>query len=393
MAASNNKRIYYAVQQVGIKGDGDTGAFTALHGVQTLSMTTNFNLTQAFEYGQLAIYENIEEIPDVEVNLTKVLDGYPLAYTHATVDATSPTLSGRSNASCLVALAIFDDTADSATGSPQSQVEVSGGFVSSLSYNFPLEDFFTEEVSIVANDKVWANDANIVTTDLWNGAGELSFTGSFASNNDSPNNNNNVQRRNHILMQHSAGGGYGTDANGMYANPDATVLPPDVFGISSTGVNNKSNNIDFDAHLQSISISTDLGREELFELGRLGPYHRPVQFPIEVTCEITVTSTSGDMVSATEGGIRSTGGGQCTTIGNLQDRTIRVATCEGTRLYLGVKNKLASVNYSGGDTGGGQVAVTYTYTNFNDLTVLHSGDPNSNGSTWWTNRADHLVTA
>jgi hypothetical protein len=33
------------------------------------------------------------------------------------------------------------------------------------------------------------------------------------------------------------------------------------------------------------------------------------------------------------------------------------------------------VSYGGGDAAGGNVAITYSYTNFNDLDVLHSGDP------------------
>ena len=71
-----NNRIFYAVQQVGFRPDGaaDATNFTALHGVQSVGMTTNFNLSQVFELGQISIYENIEDIPDVEVSLTKVLD-------------------------------------------------------------------------------------------------------------------------------------------------------------------------------------------------------------------------------------------------------------------------------------------------------------------------------
>jgi len=41
---------------------------------------------------------------------------------------------------------------------------------------------------------------------------------------------------------------------------------------------------------------------------------------------------------------------------------------------LGTKNKLASVNYGGGDAGGGNVTVTYSYTTFNDFTVMHPHD-------------------
>ena len=72
----------------------------------------------------------------------------------------------------------------------------------------------------------------------------------------------------------------------------------------------------------------------------------------------------------------------CTGIvDNLSNQVIRVATCEGTRIYLGTKNKLASVNYGGGDAGGGNVSVTYSYTNFNDMTVMHPQDP-STGIPW-----------
>ena len=56
-------RIFYAVQQVAI---GTTaGTYRVLKGVQSVSMTTTFNLEQAFELGQLEIYENIEGVPSV----------------------------------------------------------------------------------------------------------------------------------------------------------------------------------------------------------------------------------------------------------------------------------------------------------------------------------------
>jgi hypothetical protein len=42
---------------------------------------------------------------------------------------------------------------------------------------------------------------------------------------------------------------------------------------------------------------------------------------------------------------------------------------------LGTKNKLQSVSYGGGDTGGGNVTNTFNYSNFNDFSVTHSGDP------------------
>jgi len=83
----------------------------------------------------------------------------------------------------------------------------------------------------------------------------------------------------------------------------------------------------------------------------------------------------------------------CTDIqDNLSNEVIRIATCEGTRIYLGNKNKLASINYGGGDAGGGNVTVTYSYTTFNDFTVLHPQDPTSQSSGWWETRSGYLQT-
>ena len=159
-------RIYFANQQVAFRANADASAsaWVAAHGVQSVAVTTTFNLEQAFELGQLSIYENIEGVPDIEVTLSKVLDGYPLLYTLATKNnashtpLTSPTLAGRSNEKCIVAVGIWPDTNDQASGTSYvQQMEMSGLFVSSIGYNFPLEDNFTEDVTLVGNDKAWAN--------------------------------------------------------------------------------------------------------------------------------------------------------------------------------------------------------------------------------------------
>ncbi len=80
----NNDRIFYACQGVAIQKHGYAGTDVAtsemIHGLQSVGVTTNFSLEQAFELGQIEIYENIEGTPDVEVTLEKVLDGYPLIY-------------------------------------------------------------------------------------------------------------------------------------------------------------------------------------------------------------------------------------------------------------------------------------------------------------------------
>ena len=58
---------------------------------------------------------------------------------------------------------------------------------------------------------------------------------------------------------------------------------------------------------------------------------------------------------------------------NLSNETILIKDTAGTQLDLKAKNKLSSVSYSGGDTGGGNATVTYSYSNFNGLTVIDGG--------------------
>ena len=112
MALSNNYRIFYAIQQIAFAREGAVGnsSFKEAHGVQSVGITTTFNLEQAFELGQLAIYENIEGIPDIEVTIEKVLDGYPPIYCLATRGATATSLTGRQNMKTIAALSRHQDS-------------------------------------------------------------------------------------------------------------------------------------------------------------------------------------------------------------------------------------------------------------------------------------------
>jgi hypothetical protein len=94
---------------------------------------------------------------------------------------------------------------------------------------------------------------------------------------------------------------------------------------------------DFGAHIQSIKVSTNLGREQLFELGRRGPYHRYVSSRSRSRRDIEIISTAGD---------QRDGPGGATS--NLTNRTIIIDHDDSTVVDLGTKNKLASVTYGGG---------------------------------------------
>lgn len=346
-----NKRLAYFCKQAGMAKIGEQ-AFTAIHGLQTLGITTTFNLEQVFEIGELKIYQNLENVPDVEITLQKVLDGYPLMWHLATRGSVSNSLVGRSNAQTIFGMSIFADTSDSASGTPLSMVQCSGATVSSHSFTFATDGFFTEDVSLVCNDKRWITSI------------PFPFSGAF-SNTDSPlalasGWGGGVARRQDFSWNY--GDPTGLDVNGMAVCPSGTILPPDIYGITASGTNVPLTNSEYTVSVSRITASVDLGREQLLELGHKSPYFRYVTFPVQTTCEIEITAKDGDRVNASES----------TT---LSQRTIKLCTKEGTKVDLGTSNKLASVTFGGGDATGGNDTITYTYNSFNDWTITHPMQP------------------
>ena len=333
-------RIFYAVQQVAI---GTTaGTYQVLKGVQSVSMTTTFNLEQAFELGQLEIYENIEGVPSVEMTINRLLDGTALAYVLAAGDGTNnyanaDDINLASTNEFTARLGIWDEATDSSAGgtnaNPANQVTISGAFISNVSYTLGVDGNFTEELGITATDKAWYADCDAASA--WS---DDYTAGAFAANNDSPDFAGGVQRREYFDT----------------GSTIPTIIPE--------GKN----------RLQSVSISADFGREDLFELGKKGPFAKVATFPLEVTCSIEVLSSGGDLVSAGAEGC-ATGLTACDVNNNLSDETIIIKTCDGTVIDLGTKNKLSSVSYGGGDAGGGNVTTTFDFVTYNKLSVSGTG--------------------
>jgi hypothetical protein len=278
--------------------------------------------------------------------MEKVLDGHPLIYHLATRGSATSTLAGRSTKKCNVALNIYDDTFEAASGVPQTEVVMSGMYISSVSYTIPVEGSCTESVTLVGNNKAWRSSGFLLTGTVLGGVANADIP-------RIPDVSGGVQRREKVRV---------AGVDGWY-----TKLPSEVEGISSSGTNDKVAGI-YNAHVQNLSVSVDLGREPLYELGTRTPYFRYVNFPVEVTSEIEVTSAEGDQINATEEGLGGSGF-------NLIDQEIYIVLQDSTRINLGTKNKLASVSYGGGDAGGGNATVTYSYTTFNDFTVTHASDP------------------
>ncbi len=334
---SRNQRIFYACQSVAItpRGEASVGPEHVVHGVQSIGMSSTFTLDQVFEQGQIEIYENIEEVSDIEVTLEKVIDGYKLIYDLATQGACKTDIVAASKARSDVYVAVFDDGLSHATGVPRNVVMNSGMYVSSVSYSYSIDGSATESVTLVGNDRFWNGEtAGVIGT-----SAAAAWTSNPTTNID----------------------GTDTPLSGVVRRVNVDLENSQLPGIVKSQSGDDTTGRGGGHHIQSISVSTDFGQENIQELGRFGPYHRYATFPVEVTCEFEVISTSGDLVSVSG------------NAPNLTDNDILIKDTAGTVLDLGSsnagKNKLSSVSYSGADTGGGNATVSYSFSNFNVLTV------------------------
>lgn len=342
----SQKRVWWAVQCAGVKPDGNTGAYTEIHGLQSIGMNANFNLQKFFELGQSAIYESVEDIPDIEVTMEKVLDGYPLMYHLTTRGAPSNTLIGRSNQRCILALSVFGDTNDSSSGTPLVTAHASGMYTNSISYTFPVDGAATENITLVGN--------NIIHKAGGAAAYGSTFSGTIFDNNDEP-----------LAITGSGGIQFRED---FLFGSGQTKLPRQIPGIDGEGFNKADSVGEYPVHVQNVSVSVDFSREEKNELGRKAPYARTIAFPVEITTEITIVALSGVMIDATEAGALGNGS-------NLQDEPIYIKMREGTVIDVGTKNKLQSWSRTGGDAGGGDAEISYTYASDNYLVITHPQDP------------------
>ena len=352
-----SKRTYWAITALGIGPEGPpdgTGLKTAtyLKGVQSVGISTNFNLEQVFQLGQLEIYQDVEEVPDIEISIEKVLDDNPTAYQKAIGQptvvsgvATTDQSSGGSvlklteiqNNKCDAYLTVHPDSAENAgdsgdNGDVESFVWCSGMYVSRGSFNFPTDGNFTESVTLVGNHKQWY-------------AGGASYT----------------------LAGAPVTGGLHTGDIMRRQNFEFDTIPASISPGGTSGFKG-------DPVIQNVTVSTDFGREAINALGTKLPYHRYVTFPVEVTCEIEVVINDAKAQDINALPLKDS---------NLTEESIKIKVWDEHQndaagiqggastlrhtIDLGAKNKITSITYGGGDTGGGNATYSYSYRNFNKL--------------------------
>jgi len=346
---AGNKRTFWACEGIGTvqhgDGDLDPSTYEYVPGVQSLGMSTNFNLEQIFQLGQLQIYQDLEEVPDIELTVERVMDQFCLMYNRC-MDPAAPTTvtivadqDNQVDVGFVVGDSRVENIGDGAAaplpaGGQLAFAYMSGMFVSSVNFNFDSEGYFTESVTLVGNHKKWAAPGG---TQL---AGSPAKGGLFSGN---------VAKRQKFYFS---------------TRPDSLTGGPASVAVGDLAVS-------------SVSISCDLGREEMNILGKRQPYHRYVTFPVEVTCDIEmyVTDVANMTVNASPESDNVDEHGIYLVV---QDAAVGspVAAGAGADLHvfdLGIgtdaKNKLQSVTWNGIDTGGTNATITYSYRNFNYLSV------------------------
>lgn len=327
-----NKRVFYATQGVKLTPVNSNGvADDALipGGIQSIGITTNYNLERVFQLGQLELYDFIENNPEVQITLNKVFDGtkplFLITMGGTSTETEMSIVEGQNNRVNLD-LYVHQDTNQGTSGvDAVSVLTCTGLFASSFTYTFPTDGNLTEEVTLVGNTKTWAAGG---------GGDEAVFTENV--------NAKGLGRR-------------------WKFNTASCVFPTGDGGIP------------VGSPLSNVTVSFDLGREAIYTLGQYVPYLRFVNFPLEITTEFTSIAQDGDYLNINESTYSCVSSDTAT-----QDKSIVLVICgtgqgDSLTIDLGEKNKLQSVNYTGGDTGGGNVQISYSFTTNNTFKMTAAG--------------------
>lgn len=407
-----NTRTFYAVYQVAIKDnaaspthniasvnarefasgwheasavDEVAGKWEVVRGVQSVGVTTNFITEQAFQLGQVELYEVSERQPEIETTVQKVLDGTKPLFLMTTDPAyNTGIVSKLASYRFDMALGIYADTQTRAQNNPKSIQTLSGLYLSSVTYTFPVDGAATEEITAVGNDKVWAlldtsvsghSDAiSSATTNAGSDAeapegiplgafsGLQELAGGTATSNLTTVIGSGVQRREEVQIARSI---LPKDIPGCSGAATDTITALSVGGVSGINITRVWANTDnIIEHIQSITVSADFGREDIFELGSKRPFFKKVTYPLQTSCSIEVVTSEGDLIDAVAGR-------DCGSDNLQQNNTIIIRTCDGLQVDLGDTCFLESVDQGGAGADGGDMTVTYNYKGFNVFNVTH----------------------
>jgi len=368
------KRVFYGSTHLAIRatthnaaGTPTVGSFRAPQGIQSVGFNTSVAFEPIFQLGQTELYGRTEsQSPEVEATISKAFDGTQPLYTtimggNTAVNTKQPTTLTLNH--CELDMGIYSENVPFASGTPESAIYCSGMYLTNVSMTFPIDGIATEEITLVGDTKKHLATSNV-------GAYENVTGGSGSA--PAP-----YQR-------------WSMDVSG-------STLP--------SGVDKYA--------IQSVSVSMGMGREALQEIGTRGKYCRYPTYPFEVTTDFEVivggvlsargtspsSSTSADVQVDHYDFVNEIGlacfsnakyditAGVAPSDSNIdsgyidlgfRDQQITLKFCgsgssDNLTIDLGKKCRATSQNYSGGDTGGDNATMSYSFQSYNEFKLTHAG--------------------
>lgn len=355
MASKKNQRVFYASHDVQLLNTNNLGSIEGafvttlsggvIQGAQSVGLDTNFGGSdQLFQLGRLEAYDSTLTAPEVQMTISKSLDGWPLIWHHLIGTFEPATLLDMVNAKATARLTVGNDTDEFMQQNAihagnkcegGATIEMTGCYLTSFNYTFG-DGVFSEEITIQGASKSITDTNNLAPkyaplgdTQYWTSGGQ----------------GGNVLSRQNFLQSSS-------------------TLP----------------SLIADEKISQITISGDLGGEQLFQLGSFYAVDRQSPLPVNITVQFDVIADSHDCV-----GVAIESVAECASPTGLTGKEpIDLLFCnsDGSAVYdfdfrswenntAKPTAKLDSVSYSGGDTGGGNVTITYTYIVANILDIMY----------------------
>jgi hypothetical protein len=340
-----NNRINYPIVQLATRWG--SGNVEKLEGVQDFSYNLTLNYSDpVFEMScgnTPLLYDQPEGRHEVNGAITKILDGRPLLFTLFSLNQSNgPELHNRIDSEGFLQVGYWEEEDSGAIGLPKRFTDISGIYINSISYNFNINEPFTEEINFSASHIAsQSGSGDYIPWDYSPISGIESLQSPYIKYN---------------TLRFSG-------PSGCY-----TYLPSSMFGVTNSGEKTDL------CRIQSISVSATINREQLDGVFLENPRStRIVTFPIEVNTEITVIAVSGSDFNILDDALA------CASKEQTKNEYIRVVSCDGTFIDLGDKNRLTSLGQSNGGVDGSNVILTYNYITYNNLTILHTEDINSSG--------------
>ena len=372
------KRVFYGSTHLAVRRTTYTaagvkeavGSFVAPRGIQSVGFNTSVAFEPIFQMGQTELYGRTEsQSPEVEATISKAFDGTQPLYTtimggNTAVNNKQPTSLVLNH--CELDMGIYSENVPFASGTPESAIYCSGMYLTNVSMTFPIDGMATEEITLIGDTKRHLDASHL-------------NVGSFES------------------IPNPGSGSAPAPYQRWSMDVDGSSLP--------SGVKNYA--------VQSVSVSMGMGREALQEIGTRGKYCRYPTYPFEVTTDFEVI-VGGEMTSrgtepdgSTIADINIEGYDFVNEIGldcfsdakyditkgvkpsydnitdgyidvGFRDQEIKLKFCgsgtsDSLTIDLGKKCRATSQNYSGGDTGGDNATMSYSFQSYNEFKLTHAG--------------------